>query len=312
MSSRILEVLKSLGALEEDERQHVDKVRGAVRWRLSDPENDRHRVLAYSLYSAEFDHPYSQEYWEVIHSPAANERKMLFQMAAHGADDMLLYLDLLLIDLASFGDPAVGRCIARWTALSAKNSFLPHEAIETFMAAHLAPARLGCPLPDRRAEADGDWAEALLACGAILYWINRTDLSASQKRHACDAPVQVLVRHARGAELDVVRHCEQALLECVEDLPGAEPVVRSIVNSFPSEVAEICRRALEGPTREVGYFQQTVPHDTRKNLKLALDVLARHGTCADLPLLRRYAEDPHLGERAVEAVRTLEEPRASG
>lgn len=311
ISTMIVEALQGLGALEDSEREHIAVVREEVKQCLADPEDADRCAMAYGLHSAQFDHPYCGAYYEVIADLPKNERKTLLMMAAKGAADSSFFLSPLLIDLASFGDPNVGGCIVQWTALPATDSFMPQDAIAVFVVAHIALARLGCPLPDRRDEADGHSAEALIACGAILYWCNRVELDETTRRHACDAPLRVLVQHERGAALDVIRHCEHALVEGVKRLHGPARVERSIVNGFPVEAAEICHHALAGPVSQVGYFRHYSEYDRRQNLAFAIDVLAHHGNSTDLSLLRRYAADPDFGTSAIAAVKMIEERLAS-
>ena len=232
-------------------------------------------------------------------------------MAANSVGDTAFFLAPLLIELASFGDSGAGDSIARWTALPPTDSFMPQDGVAVFVVAHIALARLGCPLPRWRGEADGHSAEALAACGTILYWFNRGDLEETTKRHACDAALRVLVRHERGAALDVLRHCEYAIVGGLQLLPGPVPVERSIVNGFPGEAAEICRHALAGPASQVGYFRHYSEFDRRNNLTFAIDVLARHGKSTDLRLLRGYANDAALGTSAIAAVRAIAERMAA-
>lgn len=306
ISTTIVEALQSLGALDDSEREHNTVVREQVRQCLADPEDADRCAMAYGLHSAQFDHPYCGAYCEVIADLPENERKTLLTMAASGVGDTGFSLALLLVDLASFGDSGVGDSIARWTVLPPTNSVIPQESVAVFVVAHIALARLGCPLPDRRGEEDGHSAEALAACGALLYWCNRLELAETTKRHACSAPLRVLVRHERDAALDALRHCEHAFVECVKRLPGPAPLKRSIVDGFPSEAAEICRHALAEPFAQVGYFRHYSEDDRRQNLTFAINVLAQHGNSTDLQLLREYADDATLGTRAIAAVRTIE------
>ena len=311
ISSTIVEVLQCLGALDDSEREHIAVVRVEVRQCLADPEDADRCAMAWCLYSAQFDHPYSGAYCEVIADLPENERKTLMTMAANGVGDTAFFLAPLLAELASFGDSGVGDSIARWTSLPPADSIMPQESFAVFVVAHFALARIDCPLPDRRDEADGHSTEALAACGAILYWFNRVDLEETTRRHACDAALRVLVRHECGAALDVLRHCEHALVDGVQLLPGPVPVERSIVNFFPGEAAEICRHALAGPVSQVGYFRHYSEHDRQQNLTFAIDVLARHGNSTDLRLLRAYANDATLGTSAIAAVRAIEERMAA-
>ena len=134
-----------------------------------------------------------------------NERKTLLTMAANGVSDTAFFLASLLIELASFGDSSVGDRIARWTSLPPAGQ-LPcrRTSVAVFVVAHFALARLGCPLPARRGEADGHSTEALAACGAILYWFNRVSISPSTLPDTRNAPVYIRRRLvAEYARLDV-------------------------------------------------------------------------------------------------------------
>ena len=307
ISTTIVEALQRLGALEDSEREHIAVVSQEIKECLSDPEDADHHSMAYGLYAAQFDHPYSGAYCEAIAELPEDDRKSLLRMAASGVTDSAFFLVALLVDLLSFGDPGLGDSISRWTAMPPKDSFMPQDSIAALVIAHIALARLGRPLPHGRDVADGHSAEALAACGKILYWCNRSDLDQTARRHACDAPLQVLLRHERGAALDVIRECEDALDRDMSKLIGPTPVERSIMNTFPIEATEICRHALAGSIRQIGYFRHYSEYDRQQNLTFAINVLAQRGSSTDLRLLREYAEDPAFGTSAIAAVRTIED-----
>lgn len=311
ISSMIVEALQGLGALEDSEREHVTAVRDQVERCLTDPNDPDRQALAYGLHSAQFDHPYAGAYCEVIADLSEDERKALFTMAAGGADDTAFFLGPLLMELASFGDPAVGSAIARWTALPPKVCPMPQDAIAVFVISHIVLAHLGCPLPDRCDDATDSPTQALSACGTILYWCNRADLDEKGKRQACDTALRTLARDGFNTALNVIRHCEHALIEGTQRLPGKAPVERSILGRFSSEIADICRRALRDADSQTGYFQHYSDFDRRQDMTLAMDVLARHGDSTDLGLIKRYADDNALGKLAIMSVKSLEERLAA-
>ena len=306
LSSAIVEALQGLGALEDSEHDHITVVREAVREYLADPENATKCALAYGLYSAQFDHPYCGAYCEVIAHLPDFERKMLLTMAANGAANSSHFLAPLLVDLASFGDASVGDSLNRWTALPPTDGVCPQDDIAVFVVAHTALAQLGCPLPDRQSEADGHAAEALAACGAILYWCNRIQLDETTKRNACVVSLRVLSQRDRDAALGAIRHCEHAVVNGLARRPGSDSPGTSIVSDFPNEVAELCRRALSSPVSLVGYFRHYGEYDRQQDLTFAIGVMAQHGNSTDLGLLREYANDTVLGKSAIAAVRTIE------
>ena len=312
IASSIGETLQILGAFEDSEGEHVAVVRQQISRCLAGPEDASRRLQAYGLYAKRLDlHPYRGAYSEAITELPEHDRKTLLMMAAKGVPDTMGFLLPLLLELAAFGDPDSGDCFSLWTALPPTDSFMPQEAIVVFAVAHVVLGRLGCPLPDQTG-GDGYSAEALAACGAILYWLNRHDLDEITRRRSCEAPLQLLLRHDRGAALDVIRHCEHelrrwGLAENLKGSAGATSPELSIVSAFPAEAVEVCRHALTDPSSQIGYFGSGSSYDERQNLPFAMDVLARLGNSTDRRLLRGYKDDAALGTSAIDAIKVLEE-----
>lgn len=306
------EALKRLGAFEDAEREYVATVCREIRHCLAAPEDADRRAKAYGVYSIQMDfHPYSGAYREAIAGLPEHDRKTFFTMAAKGAPDSIGFLLPLLLDLVAFGDPDTRDCFSQWAALPPTDSFMRQDAIVVFAVAHVALGRLGCPLPDQ-AGGDGYAAEALAACGAVLYWLNRHDMDGVTKRRSCKAPLRVLLQHDRGAALDVIRFCEHelrrwGLAEGLKGPVGAEPPELSIVSAFPAEAVEVCRHALDDPASQIAYFESRQSYDERQNLPFAMSVLARYGNSTDLHVLRGYKDDAALGTRAIDAIKVLEE-----
>lgn len=317
ISTMQLEALGRLGALEDAEREHVDEAAREMRQCICDTENEELRVQPSDLYANLFDHPLSGAYYRALSELTYDGRKDLLMMAASGAPVGFRFKLPLLVDLASFADPSVAECFSRWVGLPPTDSVMPQDAIAVFAVTHVVLGRLGCPLPRREASLSGHSAVALVSCGEILYWLNRNDLDEAGKCGYYSDAFRVLLRHERGAALDVLRLCEielrsYGLAEGLDDLPGPAPVERSIVGSFPSQVAEIGRHALADPSGQVGYFESWRVPGRKQNLSFAMDVLAHYGNSTDLQLLKRFAEDVGLGTSAISAVRTLETRLAGG
>ena len=308
ISSAMLEALQRLGALVDHESEYYSVVHEGIRECLSDPDDDNRCAVAYGLYTAQFEHPYEGAYCEVIAELPDGDRKILLTMAARGAPDTSFWLPVLLNDLASFCDSELGDSFVRWIVVPPTVSLWRQDAISAFVVSHVALARLCVPLPDRSAT-HRDTAKALAACGEILYWCNRHDLDESAKRHQYGPPLRELQRIPYAA-LDVVRQCEGAGNH-IQRMPGAGPVVGSIVTMFPVEALEICRHVLSNTVSQVGYFWDSHGSEQQGNCKFAIDVLARYGTSIDLRTLRGYADNKGLGTAAVGAVRAIEERLAS-
>ncbi|HET6892091.1 MAG TPA: hypothetical protein VFH31_13390, partial [Pyrinomonadaceae bacterium] len=260
VSTVIMEALQQLNALEASEHEHQKDVRDQMQKLLSGPGDEESCIAVHHLYYAQFDHPLSTAYCEVVSQLSGEERRRFLMMAAKGVEDSHLFLSPPILDLASFKDPEAGEIINRWTQAPPPDSFDPQEAIEVFVIARIAVARLGCVLPDKAAT-DNPSANALAACGALLYWSNRVDVTEDVRRTACHKPLDVLRQHETGVAVDAIRHCHHVRSEGIKRLPGAASVNSSILSCFPEHAAEICAKhsIARHPGRLLPLFLRTRP-----------------------------------------------------
>lgn len=307
-SSIVMEALQRLGALNKDAREHRTVVHERIRDCLARPADSERQKEAWGIYTAQCGHPYSDAYCEVVAGLTDREKKTLLEMASRGANETSFLVGPLLLELASFGDPDVGDSIGRWTSPPPKESrTMPQSDIYAFVASHIALARLGCPLPAQKRSDASRSVGALKACGAILYWSNRTDLDENEKHETCGSELAILVNDGKCAALGVLRACEDIFGAGWDLLPGDEPVVTSIVGMFPEESAAISREALNEPMNQVGYFPQWSHSDQERIISFGIGVLERYGNGSDRMLLRRYASSTEHGEQAIAAMKAIEE-----
>lgn len=303
----MIDALKSLGALDDDQERYVAVVQAEIAEVLADRDNPDSWRRAVGLWNAQFDHPYDRAFWEGWNGLSDEDRKALLFMAARGADDYFMFIPSLIAEAASFSDPAATPILARWTALPPKKEMMMDDAIRAFEMAHAALARLRCPLADRSAEAVTAADHALLACGQILYWLNRDDLPVSERKANCAASLAILSRHETGVAAAVVGEffrSDYMFAENARRLPGSEPAVSSFGQFFPDEIAAIYRAALKQPTIQSGYFEFFRIEDV---IEKALVNLGRFGSTSDIPLLRIWTVYPDLGRFAIQAIKEIEE-----
>lgn len=306
-SAGMIDALKYLGALDDDQAEHVSSAKAEMQAVLADPENPLAPNAAAGLWNAQFDHPYDGAYCEAWNDLAAGDRKTLLLMAARSTECSSMFMPALIAEVASLADPVAGPIVERWTVLPPKKEVIVGDAMHIFEMAHAALARLRCPLPDRCSEAASPADQALLACGEILYWLNRDDLSPAERRYSCARSLAVLSRHESGVVAAVVGQFFRSdfmFSESARRLPGSEPVVTSFGQDFPDEIAAIYRAALEQPTRQAGYFEFFRIEDVIEN---ALANLGHFGNPSDIPLLRAWSLHPDLGHSAVRAIKMIEE-----
>ena len=302
LSTSIVDALQRLGALDQSEVEHYSWVCEQVKTCLANPNDGSNCSQAYYIYSSQFDHPLLGAYCEAVAALASNERKQLLTMAATGARHASLFLGNLIGELATYGDPEVGEWFARFAELPPIESFDITSAVDTFVTAHVALAKLGCLLPTSREAIGSPSGKTLAACGAILYWVNRDDLDEVTKRSRCSEALAVLRRYQHSAALEALRICEDS--GWLRHFPEKLPAGHSIVAYFSAEVSELCRNALNQPKKLIGYFRH---FNMKKTLRYAISILADHGKNTDLSLLRIYLDDRHLGTPAIEAMKRIEE-----
>ena len=235
VASIIMEALQSLGALDEGAREHRTVVLERIGKCLAQPTDGEFQEEAWGIYLAQFDHPYSDAFCEVVAGLAVRDKKTLLEMASRGAKESALFLGPLLLELGSFADPDVGESIVRWTSPPpADNRTMPQSDIYAFVAAHIALGRLGCTLPADRTEGEAPWAIAMKACGAILYWCNRADLDEEERLEACKPEVAALMqpgteRHSTSyASARTCREtdgicCRETRRSCVRSSGASQP-----------------------------------------------------------------------------------------
>ena len=310
LNSGIIEALQKLGALDKDADEHRAVVFENIQSCLSRPEDSQYQTEAWRIYTSQFEHPYESAYCEAVAGLSRSERKGLLDMALRGADEAGFWLGPLLLELAeltSFGDQDAGENIGRWTKPPPTDSFMPQNDIGVFVIAHVALAKLRCPLPKHQYSDEAPSVCALMACGTILYWSNREDIDKEKRSEANRHALSVLVQHEKGAALDALRKCDMASTEGFKLLPGDVPVVSSIVTLHPSEAVEISRDALSEHLTQAGYHDGMADFAREEILTFGIRILEKHGNKSDCSLLRNYASGQKYGKCAIAALKAIEE-----
>jgi hypothetical protein len=304
LSSAMGEALQALGAFEDAEAEHLGSVRSQLQRIFAAPADPNIEAWALGVWFGQFDHPFAGAYCEVVSELSPDAKKHLLLIAAAGADLDSPFVSVLIKELAECDDPEAGTVIGRWTALPPTKSFMAQDAIGAFAIAHIALGRLRCPLPPVGIGPFRPADDALMACGQILYWLNRHDLPLETRRANCGPALAILSRHERGVAVGVIREFHRIyVFEGVDRLPGSEPVETWIGNAFPAELAEICRQCLARPEIQEGYFTFK---DLPSVLEFAVYGLGVWGSRMDIATLRDLSRLDGLGRFAVAAIKTLE------
>lgn len=307
ISTAITDALKSLGAIQSDGYEEI--IRQEIEQVLSDPEVPESWALARNIYNCQFDHPYDNIYWEVVHELPDIKRKEFLSLAVRSKDDFRMFVSLMIRDLAAFDDPTTGKYIEHWTELPPEHSPIPQDALEVFVTSHIVLGRLHHPLPPKNYGNSTD-KDAMNACGEVYYWSNRNDVNQDERIERCKTAWEILFKHEAEASLIAIKECEAILKENLRSLNAGEPTKTSLLDYFSANIAEISRKALSS---DITWH----PKNTwmrEKQVKLfcfALDMLGAYGKTTDLALLRRKIDCEDLGKVALRAIRSLEDRQVS-
>jgi hypothetical protein len=300
MNTFVFEALTAFGALEEAMQDHIPAIQSEIEEALNKDGSDGD-ILAWNLYSRQFDHPFDTAYWEEIQGLDETRKKALFTKACRGAEaPYVSFLSVLIRSLAEFNDPETAPSIAPWTRLPDKRHFMPQDAIEVFLVAHETLGRLGAELPKERGEAVAATDNALLACGELDYWSNRRDvLGAPMSAHSGTAQ-NVLLDHSATASAG-------ALLLTTSRIFAADRDRNSLVQRYPNLCVAVSRRALKHRDEQVSYFEYEPPGTVENIACFAIQVLGEAGDIDDLQMLMSLCDHCSYGVSSLKAVEKIEE-----
>jgi hypothetical protein len=301
LAQTAIEALRGLGALQEEEEQHVESVRLQVCEILSLKSADAPGA-AWGFYNAQFDHPFSSAYIQVLEELPAQERLLLLRLACEGAEADTFFLSSLINELARLGDRLAIPYIMRWTQLPGQQSTLPQQAIETFVAAFVALGALENDLPAESFRFRGEPREdALLACGVLYYWLQRRDASSVLEENQAALALEVL-QSSPAVAVGV-------LCTISKSLSNYEGRHVELVRAFPNQALEISRAALQDSSIQPGYFDGAFFTDHAQMMNFAINVIGRYGSVGDLAGLRLLMDDSQSAITALHAIKSIEERR---
>lgn len=302
LQSSIVEALEALGAFEHEKWDQVAPITSELKELLATPEEPASWDAAANLFMRQFDHPFSDAYCQAWHELSDGDRGLLSAMACRGTDPnqgFFTFASSTIRNAIRAGPTpfVVETVLARLTPPVARTGN-SQESIETFLIAHEALGELGAAIPDV------DWTEieqtpgqvAVLACARMLY------------AHALpqdQANMAELVLRAAKSKLFEVGGAQA--LAAIATLQWGRAMAMSrecMVVKFPEECLALARIALDAPAQPVWHLEPHLPANAHTDL--GLSILSQYGGREDISRLRRYVDQPELGERALDAIQRID------
>ena len=299
MNSIIIEAIRDIGGLAEEENEYLPTIKHEIEQVFSSEgiESDQ---MAWSVYSKQFDHPFESSYWEEIQSLDGDKRKLLLTKACRGASASYpFFLGVLISRLADFNDPDVATAISPWTSLPEKVGVFPQEGIEVFIHAHEALGHLGISIPEWRGKPITSADYALLACGELYYWLNRSDVKDPQQSPQTLSARQVLVKHSCCASAGILQLTTSQML-------SPDGTRKSLINHYPHIALEIAKNMVTAKQEQTFYFQHGFMDNTKSIMTFSFQIIGKLGNETDLLLLKSFCDDEQLGLAALDAIKNIE------
>ncbi|MGI8473258.1 NERD domain-containing protein [Pectobacterium brasiliense] len=299
MNSIIFDALKGLGGLDAEEENYRTVVLEEIESVFSEsgPQAD---MEAWNIFSRQFDHPYDGIYWEEVNNLTSDQKRQFLFKALKGAStDYVLFVGILIRQLADFGDPSVSEAIEPWLRLPAKRSAMQQDAVEVFFAAYEAMGILSIPLPTTTAS-PVDVDETMRACGELAYWACRLrtcELESSPQ--TLDARTTLLAYSASASA--------GALWYSTSRMLSSDGARTHVATSYPNTALAVCRDALTNRESQKTYHEHRFMNDLARIVSFSIQVIGQFGDADDLQRLRSLCDEEDLGHEALNAIQKIED-----
>lgn len=294
ISSSIVETLSALGELTP--AKDVDDITAEIQTVLGMRDDPIRRRMAHGVISSQFETEAVGPYYEAVQALSDRDRQQLLAMALDGSATDSLSAGWILGEIRDLADPFTRSAVERYVARTDPSTWLSAQwGMEGVVSALrlLAADNLPLPYPKDGASTDPAWPASLAVIMASL-----VSADGQQKLEAAWGGLL-------GEHPDVVA----SLLLNLRQMHGlhaanagaSDDVHARVLAAMPTAGVDVLIQSLEhpDPIRSLCRFD----HGVRDYL---VDVLGRIGDHRTAEVLRRFVDDPAVGETAAAAVRTIE------
>ena len=294
-----VEALSGLGAMDDELKNHEIQVRRDVAMVLDNPSAENAAEIAWSIYEAQFDHPFDAAYTNVIDDLSADKRLALMRLACAGASEQSFFLGSLMEELSRAGDLLAVPVISRWARLPNRESRMRQNAVEIYIAALVALGQLQSDLPaDICPMGLGPREDVMSACGIIYYWLQRRTSDAVAVESVVAAAFETLSVNPSLA-IGVLSEISRSIMR--SDKSGV-----LMITAFPGRAIMLARAALRRGGSLEGYFPGPSFFGEADAERFAISIVGSYGSADDLPLLRTFVDHVDLSASARKALAAIE------
>lgn len=277
----------------EDVADHIARV-------LQAPDDVEARAWANYIVASQFEDVVCRPYTEAVDALPPGDFVALLSMAAMANDDSF-FTDWTLQHLIDADDPGALAAFAYWSERLNATAPFRQSQVHCHTLGVQGRARFAED-PPRLAGHPGRDGEAWRCYDAIIHWMHRPGLTASEVLKRCAPHWDALTGTLVGAAVDALYNLKQAIIGATRPEAAAYP---RILQLFPAEVAAVLEFGLTHPDELSSLFFSPRVGDHPNLTEYLVTALGEVGGASALELLSAYTEDPALGAAAVSAIRKL-------
>ena len=291
LDGMIVEALSALGGIEP--ARTLDDITTEIRAVLDHPEDPTALRMARGIVSSQFETEAIGPYYEAVRSLDEDDQERLFAMALR-AGETGMYDDWIPGQFKDLSNPIVRNAVTDHIARANPDQWImPSDSMRGIIVALRLLAADGQPIPGPAHGGSNDpaWRAGL----TVILNAVRDREATSGERRAADAAWAALTGKHRDSLAAFLSSLHDA--RWLDDLPAHDLVL----TDMPDAGVEALTWSLEHPDRLRTAFGRA--WDTRQHI---VSVLADRGDRRAAQALRRFTQEPDIGQAATAAVRAIE------
>lgn len=302
LSSNLFEALAALGAFDSNNENYEQTVLCDMREILADQESEDSWRQASYFFNAQFDHPYSSAFSNVIESLNEAERKAFYTMALKYDEEFDLFLSLLILSAEKLMGEQCCRELVKILDKPILEATMSQERMKNHIVVCLIMAKhkydLTSVIDSRKDEGD----KFLVALAEVFYWINRRDLDNKVIMEKCAPAAKLLFESYSAYLIDSLKFFNDGLRQVyIREYFNVDTI--TVESVFTDHILSACRHCLK--SRDVLSITK-FKHDSVLIYRYAVDQIGLYGNSHDLAALKAIVDDASLGRAAVGAVKQIE------
>jgi hypothetical protein len=291
LNSAIIEAQAALGELEPV--KDVADVTAEIAAVLASEDYEIASQMAYGIVGKQFETEIIGPYYEVVSGLAPDQRRRLLAMALDGSEGDGFWVGWIIDEFEDLEDVAVRAAVERFIAGTDPTAwFNPQGALEAVIGALRLLAQADRPLPGPANEGAAD--PAWRACLAVI----AAACAGGEAPQRLAASWPALLRDHSSVVASLLHALGSVIGMHVDD---TAQIPAQVLASMPADGVDVLIWGLENPD----LVQPLVGFD-RDSRPYVVGTLGRIGDPRAADALRRFVDDPALGEAAELAVRAIE------